>query len=129
MTSNESERIKSFLDDIQKSGHQQACIMEAAAGVTIVRNPGGKDTKKKCTLCRQEGHRRAQCPNKQDIDTTTQEAVEAEEAARFAHNPFTDEKEEEDEPIKKRKRAREATSSSKQGEKVHIDGRGSDEQV
>lgn len=58
MSAQETARIKSFMENIRNAGERQAHILEAVAGVALVRNPGGKFTKKKCSTCGQEGHRR-----------------------------------------------------------------------
>lgn len=67
MSAQESARIKSFMENLRQAGERQAHILEAVAGVALVRNPGGKFIKKKCSNCGQEGHRRTHCPENQPV--------------------------------------------------------------
>lgn len=74
MSAHESERFKSFLEKLHAQGEKQAHILEAAAGVALTKNPGGKHTKKRCSICRSENHRCTQCPELKEAHLRVKEA-------------------------------------------------------
>lgn len=64
MSADQAERLKGFLENLSAQGQRQAHLLEAAAGMALTKNPGGKNTKKRCSICKSENHRRTTCPLK-----------------------------------------------------------------
>ena len=82
-TADEDRRIKSIMEDKNSAKRAQSeFALLATKGTSGQR--GGKGVKKKCSLCKKEGHRRPQCPSVQEIFKSAQD-LESSMSARLAN--------------------------------------------